>query len=125
LLVIGLRREWFFTSMLLNVLYLLTSWIGMGSRLAIYTLPVAMGIGLCVQALVTLRVYKRHGIIFSPAFIRQSFVVAAISILIVLSILWPPLILLSGSMYVGFVYRYRLIHEIRDKLYEFGTKTPA
>ena len=123
LMAAGLRRQWFYSSIIMSGTYLCGVWVGFSLHFGIYALPLTTGIGFVLQSFYCLYAFKKNSVHFNPAFIMQSIIFGVFSLLFVASVFWNVLLVLITAGYIGFFFRYKLAHEIRDRLLGVFSKT--
>jgi len=119
LLAAGFRREWFTASLITTVVYFVGIWIGFFFHLGIYSLPLAFGVGLALQAVYAWFAFRKQLGTFDPRFVEQTLIFTLFTVLLVLSIFWTWMLLIIALGYILFLFRYNLIQETRVRVYEF------
>ncbi len=125
LLPMGMKKQWFYSAVLMTVLYSAGVWFGMHIGLSIYSIPVSLGVSLSAQAGYVLVVYRKQGFTFDKSFTPQTICFAGASFLLVLSVVEPIVLLAVVALFTWIVYHYDLLREIKDKFYEFKSKFAA
>ena len=122
LLSFGIEREWFYSIILFNVLYVAGSWIAFTNHCSIYFLPVVLGIGYTIESLYRLNIYKRHGIWLSGDFTRQSLLYCLMGLFFVLSIYWLPFLICVAIVYSIVNYRYHVFDNVIARIFNVFKK---
>jgi len=123
LLAVGLRREWFYSALIMTAIYLAGTWVGFYAGFGIYALPLTLGIGLALQSAYSLAVYSRKGFLFGKAFRAQSAIMALLTLLVLAAVYSAYFLVLAAIVYLIFLIRYKLIDEVKEKIYGILQKT--
>jgi O-antigen/teichoic acid export membrane protein len=118
LLPLGFRKDWFYSIILFNFLYVAGSWVAFLNHSPIYFLPVVTGIGLVAESIFRTNVYRRRGLILSTDFALQSMWYAVMAIFLVLSIYWLPCLVIVMCVYSYVNYRYHTFDNFLAKIYD-------
>jgi O-antigen/teichoic acid export membrane protein len=122
LLPLGLRREWFISAILLTGFYGLGVWLMFSYQPSMYALPLATGVGLVVQSVYVLGVYRKNGYTFDSSFLGQVSLYLSISALLVASIFEPHVLIGIAVLFFYVLYRNNLITEVRERIDEVRKK---
>lgn len=125
LLPLGLKKQWFYSTMVFLAAYAASVWVSLSSNASIYSIPIALGAALCVQAGYTLLVLRKNGVTFGATFGAQTATFAAMTALFVASLYSTAALLVAGLLYVFVVVRYDLLSGLRERLYELAGKTAS
>lgn len=119
LLPLGLKREWFYSSMLFIAGYAFGVWLGVKEGFGIFSIPVAYGISMIIQILYVLFVYRFNQIIFVKEFYKQLGLISLISLAFILASYHKMFLWLACVFFLWMIWRYKLITEIKQKSYAY------
>ncbi|MBI5471067.1 MAG: polysaccharide biosynthesis C-terminal domain-containing protein [Ignavibacteriae bacterium] len=122
LLPLGMKKQWFYSAVLMTILYSVGVWLGMLAGLSIYAIPVSLGISLGIQAAYVLVVYRWRKIVFDASFLLQTILFGVMSALLVVAVFIPASLIAVVLLFAWLVYRYDLLNEIREKIHEFTSR---
>jgi len=116
LLPIGMKRQWFYSSLMYAIIYGLLAFIGLNTELSLYAIPIAFGVSLCFQSSYLYYHFNKNKIKFSKQFTEQIIYYCCITLLLVISLFYNVVLILVILGYIAFCVRYKLFKEIFDKI---------
>ena len=122
LLPLGMKKQWFYSTMIFVAVYVITIWSSLSHNASIYSIPIAFGVAVSVQAVYTLLVLRKHGIVFIAPFRYQVAIFAAMVGLFIASLFSLYGLALAGVLYAFMLYRYDLFSDIKGRLNEIAEK---
>lgn len=125
LLPLGLKKQWFYSAIVMTLLYAGGVWAFIYHGFAIYSIPMAYGVGLCVQTAYTLVVFRKNGFVFNQSFAGQVIVYGILSVLLVASVFQPVLLVAVSLTFAWFVFHYDILTEIRERFDDLRSKLSA
>ncbi len=115
LLPIGMKRQWFYSSMLYTLVFGVIAFAGLHSSLSFYAIPLALGLSLTLQAGFGLYIFKKSSIKFSKKFVEQLLYYIAITICLMAGLYNEVFIFPAILIYIIFGMRSKLFQEVFDK----------
>ncbi|TAK50685.1 MAG: hypothetical protein EPO24_16500 [Bacteroidetes bacterium] len=116
LLPIGMKRVWFYSTMIYTLLYAGVAIIGVSTELSFYAIPLALVISLTVQSGYVLGEFKKRGIMFSKQFYEQLMLFCIVMALFSVSLFYEYIQFAVIPFFVFFLARYNLLKEIKEKI---------
>jgi O-antigen/teichoic acid export membrane protein len=110
----GLRRQWFYSSLFVTVVFLAAAWAGLVANLGITALPVAVGCGTILQVAYELWIYRSHGIRFSRANTRLMLLCGAITLSLVAACYTIWAVIAAILLYLLFLILYGIPGYLRS-----------
>jgi polysaccharide transporter, PST family len=119
LLPLNLKREWFYSSMISIAGYAFGVWLGVSEGFGIFSIPIAYGISMILQLMYVLAVYRHNQILFANNFYNQLGLIGLISVVIIFASYHTAFLWLTCVLFLWMIWRYKLIMEIKDKLFVY------
>lgn len=124
-LPLGLKREWFYSSMFYIVVYVAFIIIGLVFEFNIYVIPFATFGGLFAQLLIITFLYKKKQYRFTPNFFVQCSLYVMITIFIYLTKNHVVFILPAIILYCFMLFYYNILSEVIARVKDVFTKTTS
>lgn len=113
LLALGLRREWFVSSMIAVLLYGLGMLAGLSFHKSVFLLPLVQGIVFAVQGIYCVAALGRRGYRLGGGFPMQAGFMAGATALLAASLSRPFLLVPLAALYAWFTVRFHLWEDLR------------
>jgi len=125
LLPMGLKKEWFYSAVVLIVGYVLGVIVGLSGEVGIYAIPLGLGLGLSLQTAYTLKVYGVKGYVFERGFRADLIMCSLMTVLLASSVFWLPVLAIAIVSYLWYIYHFQILHELKVRLNEVRSKISA
>lgn len=112
LLPLGLKKEWFLSSLVYIVAYVILSFVGLNFGLGIQIIPFATVLALLIQFIAILFLLQKNNYRFTSNFLHQSLLYASITFFIFVAKFQIFFLILAGLLYFYLIYRQNLISEL-------------
>lgn len=112
LLPLGLKKEWFLTSLIYIIGYVILSFVGLKFGLGIQIIPFATVLALLIQFIAILFLLQKNNYRFTSNFLHQGLLYASITFFIFVAKFQIFFLILAGLLYFYLIYRQNLISEL-------------
>jgi PST family polysaccharide transporter len=119
LLPLNLKRHWFYASIIFIGFYAMGVWLGMKTGMGIISIPIAYGLALIIQILYVFWVYHNLHFSFSKIFYRKLLLISVLLCTVICASVNALFLLFTLFMFIIIIWRYRILEEVRDKLYAY------
>ena len=112
LLPLGLKKEWFVTSIIYIAAYIMISFVGLSVGLGIYVIPLSTTLALFIQFIAIIYLLNKNDYKFSSNFLHQGLLYTSITLFIFAAKFQIFFLILAGLLYFYLIYRNNLISEL-------------